>query len=239
MAKLIKTEYTLSSDRIKVPLRLALASDLHDGARAAEDGARMLREDPPELLCIVGDLYESPPRNPFSVEHALTFLRGLPSGLRVLYCRGNHDESRDEKIDRALYDLHATELDGSSVRVGEVSVGGLRSALYRGGVPDLEFLSAFEKEEGFKLLLCHHPEYFVPYIKPTGIELTVCGHAHGGQWRFFGQGIYSPHQGLFPKYTAGIYDGRFIINRGAINNSKPIPRFFNPCEILEITLMPE
>ena len=79
---------------------------------------------------------------------------------------------------------------------------------------------------------CSHDEY----LKKTDFDLILSGHAHGGHWRFFERGIYAPHQGLLPKYTHGIHFGRFIISTGAVNNTKPIPRFFNAPEILKITI---
>jgi len=86
-----------------------------------------------------------------------------------------------------------------------------------------------------KILLSHHPEYYAQYIKATKIDLTVSGHAHGGQWRFFGQGIFAPGQGFFPKYTAGVHDDRLIISRG-LGNPHPIPRFNNPPELVIVEI---
>ena len=102
--------------------------------------------------------------------------------------------------------------------------------------PDLAFLKVFSEQAGIKILLCHYPHYYEKYVKATNVSLMLSGHAHGGQWRIFGRGVYAPHQGLFPKYTSGLHDGRHIISRGAANNVKPIPRFFNPCEVLKIDL---
>ena len=70
----------------------------------------------------------------------------------------------------------------------------------------------------------------------------MAGHAHGGQWRFFGRGIYAPGQGLFPKYTSGLYreGGEILaVSRGMTNSVRWIPRFFDPCEILVLALSPE
>jgi predicted MPP superfamily phosphohydrolase len=57
--------------------------------------------------------------------------------------------------------------------------------------------------------------------------MIVSGHAHGGQWRVFGRGVYAPDQHLFPKYTSGVHEGRLVISRGVANTVSPIPRFFN------------
>lgn len=238
MARLIKTEYRVTCDRIERPLRLALASDLHDGERAALLGAEMLSLDPPDLLCIVGDLYESPPRNPLSDGNAALFLGRLPRGLATVYCKGNHDSSESPAVSSALAELGAVTLDASSVEMCGIRIGGLTSALYRGGEPSSAFLDAFEKEEGFKLLLCHHPEYYPLYIKERKIDLTLSGHAHGGQWRLFGRPIFAPGQGLFPKYTSGVLEqGRLLVSRG-MHNSIRIPRIGVPTEIVYLTILP-
>ena len=66
-------------------------------------------------------------------------------------------------------------------------------------------------------------------------------YAHGGQMRFFGQGLYAPGQGLFPKYTKGRYDGNngcMIVSAG-MSNTYRIPRLFNPPEIVWVDVVPE
>ena len=99
-----------------------------------------------------------------------------------------------------------------------------------GGEPDTSWLDDFCSVDAPKVLLCHHPEYYERYLKDRAIDLTVSGHAHGGQWRFFGRGVFAPGQGLFPKYTYGVHDGRFVISTGLKVSS--IPRFFNPPEVV-------
>ena len=63
----------------------------------------------------------------------------------------------------------------------------------------------------------------------------MAGHAHGGQIRVSGRGVFSPGQGLFPRYTYGVVDGRMVISAGA-GNPVHLPRWGNPCEVLRITL---
>ena len=103
------------------------------------------------------------------------------------------------------------------------------------GTPRRDWLDDFEKQEGYKILLSHHPEYWEPYIKEKRIDLVLSGHAHGGQIRFFGQGLYAPGQGFLPKYTSGVHagpNGRMVISRGLSNTSRLIPRLMNPPEIV-------
>jgi predicted MPP superfamily phosphohydrolase len=118
-----------------------------------------------------------------------------------------------------------------------IYIGGLSSADYvKGHKPRLDFLSRFDQQDGYKILLCHHPEYFARYIRTLSIDLTVSGHAHGGQWCLFGRGIYAPGQGLFPRYTHGVHHaGRLLVSRG-VGDSTFIPRIGAPNEIIMIHL---
>ena len=227
-----KTEYTVKTGGVK--LRIALLADLHRGP--AEGAVSILQNDPPDLILIAGDLYESEPRNPYDGRAALTLLSGLPRGVPVFYCRGNHDHSPHPEIDQALASAGVVELD-SSYRVLEngITVGGLRSAHYTGGVSDLRFLSDFAALPGYKILISHHPEYYPKYIRALPIDLTVSGHAHGGQWAICGHGLLAPGQGLFPRYTRGVYEGRLAVSRG-MSNPVFVPRIGAPTEIVYLTL---
>lgn len=104
---------------------------------------------------------------------------------------------------------------------------------------DAEWLSVFERQNGYKILLNHHPEYWrlrEPYLSSRRIDLVLSGHAHGGQIRFLGKGLYAPGQGFFPKYTKGIYDDRLVVSAGLANTSSIIPRVFNPTEVVYVRL---
>ncbi|MDD4315746.1 MAG: metallophosphoesterase [Clostridia bacterium] len=72
------------------------------------------------------------------------------------------------------------------------------------------------------LLLAHRPEKWPQYLEDALPPLvTFAGHAHGGQFRFFGKGVYSPGQGCFPKYDSGLYqqnDKHLIVSRGLGNS---------------------
>ena len=110
---------------------------------------------------------------------------------------------------------------------------GLGTGIHDGkNEPDAALLDRFRAlpPDPVKILLCHHPEYYPAYLADLGMDLIVCGHAHGGQWRLFGRGIYAPGQGLFPRYTSGLHGGVCVISRG-LSGCTRIPRIFNPPEI--------
>lgn len=109
--------------------------------------------------------------------------------------------------------------------------------------PESLWLEDFEKQDGFKILLCHHPEYWKlqePMLAERKIDLVLAGHAHGGQIRLFGHGLFAPGQGVLPKYTGGLHrgeHGNMVISRGLSNTApRPIPRLFNPPEVVIVGL---
>lgn len=120
-------------------------------------------------------------------------------------------------------------------------IGGLSSATVYANKrkkilpPDLDFLREYENKSGFKLLLCHHPEYYPKYIKDTNIDLIVSGHAHGGQIRIGNIGLFAPDQGIFPKYTSGLYDNRLLVSRG-VSGTEITPRINNRPEVMILML---
>ena len=82
------------------------------------------------------------------------------------------------------------------------------------------------------LVLAHRPERF-PLYAGTGADVVLSGHAHGGQIRLFRRGLYAPQQGVFPKYTEGVYnsgDSILYVSRG-LGNTIVTPRVFNTPEL--------
>ena len=138
----------------------------------------------------------------------------------------------------------------SSFEVGETSAMRIQAgdedpflAKRRGRAytPEAEtaWLDEFERQPGFKVLLCHHPEYYDKFLRHRDVDLILSGHAHGGQIRLFGRGLYAPDQGVLPRYTSGVIDNRMVISRGLCNQYRFVPRFNNAFELVLITIKPE
>ena len=243
------TRYEIFSSKLKKDINIALVADLHN-ARHDKVVSSLENEDP-DMIVIAGDLMEDLDFTGDcyvkSNERGFAFLEKAVKIAPVFYGQGNHEGLvAPEHVER-IKEIGAVWLDDSCVSFDEgfglISIGALTSG-YRNnqqGIgketppPDTAFIDEFEKQDGFRLLISHHPEYYPKYLKDRDLDLILSGHAHGGQWRFFGKAIFAPGQGLFPKYTEGMIDGRFIISRGLANHTI-FPRFFNPRELVYITV---
>ena len=237
-----------------VRLKLAVCADFHSVNRPmpVDRALELLHSARPDLILFPGDIFSDTGSagvgECFNI-NGLELMRGAAGIAPCFFSPGNHEMGLSADNRRNLEAAGIRVLDNEFVRAGALTIGGLSSGYLRAKsryetppVPDTDFPARFAAEEGYHILLCHHPEYWKSFVAGRGIELTVAGHAHGGQWRLFGRGIFAPGQGLFPKYTDGLYrEGREIlaVSRGMTNSVRWIPRFFNPCEILMLALEPE
>lgn len=254
---MIKTTlYRITSPKVSRRLRIALVSDLHDNS--PREVIKALVDSHPDIVAVVGDLTsrldcaegDLPPNDTGdAARHAEAFelLRAASSIAPTYYSLGNHElcghyyrqnvgrVCREENLalikqsGAILLDDRFVDAD-NGIRVGGLTSGHTNADL----VPNTEWLRDFCNTDGFKLLLCHHPEYYPNYLKSLDIDLILSGHAHGGQIRLFGRGLYAPGQGILPKYTSGVFDQRLVIGRGLANTGGRIPRLFNRRELVLI-----
>lgn len=151
----------------------------------------------------------------------------------VFYSLGNHEWFLTRKDRKIIKENSIKLLDNADCKIMikgmKLRVGGLSSK------PDLKWLDTFCKKDGYKILLCHHAEYYERYLKNRNLDLILSGHAHGGQIRWKGKGLYSPGQGFFPKYAKGVFHGRLVVTTGC-SNTAGVPRWGNPCEVVSIHL---
>ena len=247
------TEYGLSSDKIKDRISIALISDLH--GCDVKEALEMLKSISPSYILAPGDIFEKLDGSCDKTnENGFLLLSEAAKIAPTFYSTGNHEiggtrswamgfklnshvrteisEESREKIKAC----GAHMLEDSYEIFDGIAFGGLSSGiLNEERRPELSWIDAFAAEDCPKILLCHHPEYYKKYLSVYDIDLVVSGHAHGGQWQFFGRGVFAPGQGLFPKYTAGVYDKRLVVSRG-MKKGRVIPRFFNPTEIVLIKI---
>ncbi|MDE7087280.1 MAG: metallophosphoesterase family protein [Clostridia bacterium] len=225
------------SEKIEENLRIVHLSDLH-GKSFGKNNKRLLKKVKklsPAFIAVTGDVIHKYRKR--DMEVALKTLAGLAEIAPVYYVSGNHEmrSTKYRAFKSQIAETGATVLEDEAVKAFGVTVAGVNCAHIKGG----KFFGIADGDEGYKILLAHLPQYINRYAL-AGYDLTLCGHAHGGQWRipFTKVGIFAPGQGLFPKYACGVHscgDMRQVISRGLGNSQCPL-RLFNRPEIVVVDL---
>ncbi|SOC42859.1 metallophosphoesterase [Salinicoccus kekensis] len=232
--------------------RIVHVSDYHNGwfgwrARHLLDQVRGADGD---VIMMTGDVIDR--RTP-NLGRSKSFIRKLTKIGPVYYVTGNHEAhyKKWKKLKKYIEKSDMMNLSDTSVQL--VKDGQAMNVV---GMPDPWFLGnevysdvnlRFDKllrhrmeniSDYFTILMSHRPELFLTYVK-YDIDLVLSGHAHGGQIRLpFVGGLYSPHQGILPKYAEGMhkmYGTALSVSRGLGNSRFPF-RVFNHPEIVVLTL---
>ena len=236
--------YTVSSDEVAEPVRIAHVSDLHSCYYGKEMSTLLgaISDARPDLLVMTGDMYDDVVKN----DNTRIFMKAVGVEYESFYIAGNHENwlgSRGEyRIEMEGYGI--TVLEGDNVSFGEITICGAANASDGSfGFSDSVDKCAEAAGDGFNLLLAHYPENIDYYLSKNKFDLILAGHAHGGQWRIPGvlNGLYAPGQGLFPEYAGGRYDfdsSVMIVSRGLSRVKDIIPRIFNNPELVVIDVVP-
>ena len=226
-----------------VGYRIVQISDLHSASFGA-DNERLLdkiRELEPDMVVLTGDLVDSKRTD---IEVALDFAERVATDYPTYYVTGNHENWLEESDRLALLEgLESAGVICLSDEFVEIERGDSRITLI--GLNDeslggfaLKQLLAERSPDELHILLAHEPQYIEKYSE-CGVDLVLCGHAHGGQVRIpFVGGVVAPGQGLFPKYTEGVHvenSTTMIVSRGLGNSIIPV-RVFNRPEIVCVEL---
>ncbi|MBR6512733.1 MAG: metallophosphoesterase [Clostridia bacterium] len=225
------TEYTISSNEIKKDYVFAVLSDLHN--RDYTEVINLTKSINPDAILIVGDIVD---RHRKWHDKAIPFLKDCVQIAPTYFSYGNHEVKYPMITAEDIQNTGVTLLDNSwTLLCNDILIGGQTPKA------ETDWLREFEDNEQFSILLDHHPEHYKEYLKEQHpeIDLIISGHAHGGQIRIKKQGLFSPGQGPFPKYTKGLYDDRLLVTTGLANTGDPIPRINNEPEVVKLIIRKE
>lgn len=249
------TEYKIESTKINTDIKIAQLSDLH--SKPFYKVLDKLRVINPDIIMITGDFINDHGKNK---EKMFQFGKDLLKISSVYYITGNHERRLDyfDELMKELKDLGfkvlLNDISEEIINGNQITVLGLDenqagfddykarkngTFIYKDMKPYFDKLSNCN---GFKIVLSHFPENF-ENVKENNysqydFDIQLSGHAHGGQFilPFIGP-VFSPGQGLFPKYARGSFGEKpkLIISRGLGNSEFPL-RLFNHPEINIINL---
>lgn len=246
--KIDQTYYKIKGEDVAKPFRIVHLSDLH--SKPFKKALKITQNLNPDVICITGDYINDKAKNKDEmINYAFELCKIAP----VYYITGNHERRLDsfeelmQELKRTGFNVLLNEcahndelnltvlgLDENQADFEDYKARKNGTFVYR----DMsKFINELEKSNGFKLLLSHFPENFsavkeMNYSK-YNFDLQLSGHAHGGQFclPFIGP-VFSPGQGLFPKFAKGSFGDRpkMIVSRGLGNAEFPF-RLFNHPEI--------
>ncbi|HMU54814.1 MAG TPA: metallophosphoesterase [Nitrospira sp.] len=193
-------------------------SDLHlDRYQARHDRiVEAVDELSPDWIFITGDLLNVPEGLP----HLFRFLVNLRNIAPIFVTLGNHDHYSgvppsdfSHLAERHGITLLVNQTTYIPTGVGELAIAGVDDpSLHRA---DLSCVPP-PAHRRFTLLLAHAPNILDQLKEHHAVDLVLCGHSHGGQWRFPGIPTFWLPPGCNGR-IAGTHETsrhRLYINRG-------------------------
>lgn len=238
--------YSFSTEKLDKGMRIVFISDLHNCFYGNTDNSKLIDEvhkAEPDMVVFGGDVIDMWG----GTEYALNLMSALSAEYPCVYTPGNHEGMRDdteefyEKV-RSICPVLMGDMKEFSINGQDIRFYGVVDSVQWGKKKNqLEECIDELDDKYYNILLLHQPEQIDDCFGSDGkgFDLVLSGHAHGGQWRLpkiLEQGLYAPDQGIFPKYTTGIYhidDTTHIISRGLARPMRMIfiPRIFNRPEL--------
>lgn len=212
--------YNITADKISRSKKIVFLTDLHNNSFGKNNKKLLAAIDKisPDLILIGGDMITV--KDKLGIENVLPLLKRLSNKYKCIYANGNHEQRLVENkfglnyhmYRKILENMGIVYLSDSSIDVGDnICIHGL----------DLEkkyYLRRFKKpldkryikerlhidKSHYNILLAHSPLFIKDYAK-CGVDLTLCGHFHGGTVRLpYGIGVMTPQFHFMSRLVVGM-----------------------------------
>lgn len=251
--KLQITNYTITNESIPEyfnNFKIAQISDFHNtkNKTLTKDLVDEIKKQNPNIIVLTGDLIDA---NKIDIDTSINFIKEIKDISPIYFTTGNHEASisKYNTLKEKLEENNVIILESDCIQIkineSEINLIGIDDPRFINDsfIEDKEIIkneisNTKYNKDNFTILLSHRPEVFATYVE-NNIDLVLTGHAHGGQIRIpFIGGLVAPNQGLFPKYTSGIFEEEnteMIVSRGIGNSILPF-RINNRPELVIVTL---
>lgn len=222
---------------------IAQISDLHNASLLGDNNniIEALEERNPNIIVLTGDIVSS---YDFDIKPVADLLAEINDIANIFYVSGNHEarlsDNEYQELVTLLEEYGVYILDNSTISIvdhdSHITISGISDQGF--AASNWNYFSNILDEEDFNIFLAHRPGDFDEYSL-YDFDLILSGHAHGGQIviPFLG-GMFTPDEGFFPEYDAGVYnqnDSTMIISRGIGNSIFPF-RINNRPELVFVEL---
>lgn len=212
--------YNISTDKIKCGKKIVFLTDLHNNSFGKNNIKLIEAIDKisPDIVLIGGDMITV--KSKLGIENVLPLLKRLSDKYTCIYANGNHEQRLSEnkfglgynRYKQILEDMGIVYLSDSSVDIGEnICIHGLdlekKYYLRRFKKPlDIDYIKdrLHIERSHYNILMAHSPLFIKDYEK-SGVDLTLCGHFHGGTIRLLaGIGVMTPQFHFFNRLVVGM-----------------------------------
>lgn len=225
-------------------MRILHLSDIHlhrTWMPAWTELLRWIADEPPDLICLTGDLVDRKHDHRPAMPLVKRFIDGLHARLGVWGVLGNHDtdllplRANDLPV-RWLYNESVTLHDQDAV----LEISGVH------GVHPSDFGTHFRGRiartpdatpRPLRLVMSHYPVHAVS-LAQAGVDLVLSGHTHGGQICLPGGVPILTHDHMPRRFARGAHrigETWLITSRGCGFSKFPV-RVFCPAEAVEVIL---
>lgn len=247
--RVVETDYNLESNKVDQDYTFVQISDYHSNSGKDDQILKLVENSKPDYILLSGDILDNS-----DMEPTINFIKQLTDITQVVYARGNHDDDYQSytAFKAELEKLGVIVLTDTNYQIGDINFVGIEDWTGANLFPTEHFSTEYTKyidryssqidSSEYNVLLAHRPDFLQAY-SGLNADLVVSGHAHGGQWQipFTDIGLIAPDEGLFPTHVHGLktMDGTTqIISSGISNPYAPVPRLFNPEEVVVINVKP-
>jgi predicted MPP superfamily phosphohydrolase len=251
--RIVTQYYDVQTAKIPSPFdgyRIALLSDIHNKEFGSENEKLLAAVSgaKPNIIAVTGDLIDGDGQ----LDRMLVLMGRLSDIAPTYYVTGNHEWATSDarELLRRLPEYGVTVLEN---KYEVITIDGETITLVGFGDPNgpadqptrEDVMNGIPQElrDGYVVALNHRNMYF-EQMATLGVDLILCGHAHGGTIRLPGTDGLRDHSGWFPTRTNGLYDAEYngasavaLVSRG-LGNAYHVPRFMNNPHVAVAVLRP-
>lgn len=248
--KVFVTKYTYRHPEVPQAFdgyTILMVSDMHE-APFAQQIIQHINKIAPDMIVFTGDMAQLPDKSIQQTSKIAKAVQGIP----MYGVTGNHETQCGyyDEIIKTMWGKGIIPLDNDSVCIEKDGDSFLLLGIKDPKSNEVssekvekirrQIESEFPDGPCFSILLSHRADLY-PEIKDTSADLILSGHLHGGVVRLpFVGGIVSRNEDeWFPDYEYGMYrdkDGADMIVSGGCDKNPEKKRYFNPPEVVLITL---
>lgn len=244
---LVTTDYTISSSKIPKAFDgyvIVQLSDFHcnEFGKDEEKLIESVKAANPDLIVLTGDFIDGAENH--SIDTVETLFEGISYIAPTYFVTGNdeyYSHAPFEEMDLLFERYQITYLKNKTVDINlngsTIKLSGLDDSGYKTNIK--EILGPADTNY-YNILLFHRSDCF-DFVSNYKYDLVLSGHTHGGIVRLpFIGGVFGNENVMFPEYDHGQFQNNSstLISSSGLGKSS-IPRFYNPYEVVRITLQSE